>query len=46
VKIDGTAYFFCNSKCQSNKEIRNPRHVKWTDTYRNEKIKEKSAVKK
>ena len=46
VKLDGTTYFFCNSKCESNHEIRNPRHVKWTDTYRKEKVMEKAAVKK
>ncbi len=38
VKIDGTANYFCNSKCESNYEIRNPRQVKWTDTYRKDKV--------
>ncbi len=40
VKNDGTTLFFCNSKCESNYEIRNPRHVKWTETYRKGKAKE------
>lgn len=39
VKNDGTALFFCNSKCESNHHIRNPRQVKWTETYRNAKVK-------
>ncbi len=45
VKIDGTTYFFCNSKCDSNHGIRNPRHVKWTDTYRKDKIKTNNESK-
>jgi len=37
VKNDGTVSVYCSSKCERNAAIRNPRHVKWTDTYRNAK---------
>ena len=37
VKRDGTALYFCNSKCMKNFEMRNPRKVKWTKAYREHK---------
>lgn len=37
VKNDGTVSVYCNSKCERNAKIRNPRAVKWTETYRKAK---------
>ncbi|MCK4310479.1 MAG: 50S ribosomal protein L24e [Methanomicrobia archaeon] len=40
VRKDGTVFTFCSSKCERNmiKLKRKPRKVKWTQTYRKEKM--------
>lgn len=35
VKRDGTIYYFCSSKCESNMELgRIPRRIRWTEQSR------------
>lgn len=47
VKNDGTVMVYCSSKCERNAAIRNPRAVKWTETYRKAKAGQgKGAGKK
>ncbi len=48
VKKDGTAFFFCSSKCQKNslKLKRSPYAAKWTGTYQKEKQADKKAAQK
>ena len=48
VKKDGTAFFFCSSKCQKNslKLKRSSHGAKWTETYHKEKKAEKKAADK
>jgi len=40
VRKDGTVFTFCSSKCERNmiRLKRKPRKVKWTQTYRKEKM--------
>ncbi|MCK4247434.1 MAG: 50S ribosomal protein L24e [Methanomicrobia archaeon] len=40
VRKDGTVFTFCSSKCERNmiKLKRKPRKVRWTQTYRKEKM--------
>jgi large subunit ribosomal protein L24e len=47
-KKDGTAFFFCSSKCQKNslKLKRSPFSAKWTGTYQKEKQADKKAAEK
>ena len=37
VKRDGEILYFCSSKCYRNYAIRNPRKVKWTKAYGEDK---------
>lgn len=43
VKNDATLHYYCNSKCERNTALgRDPRYVRWTQTYRKQK-KSKSS---
>ena len=48
VKKDGTAFFYCSSKCRRNSLLlkRSPHAVKWTETYQNAKQTAKKTGKK
>jgi len=48
VKKDGTAFFYCSSKCKKNSLTlkRSPHAVKWTETYQNAKQTAKKTEKK
>ena len=46
VKRDGEVLYFCSSKCYRNYTIRNPRKVKWTNYYREEKELRLKALSK
>lgn len=43
VKIDGSALYFCNGKCEKNSSMRDNKKVKWTEAWR--KLKGKKVKK-
>lgn len=37
VQEDGTAIYFCSSKCERNSKLREARRVRWTAAFKREK---------
>ncbi len=48
VKSDGKIFYFCSTKCEKNMLVlkRKPRRIRWTDLFKQEKLKSKSKKTK